>query len=181
MSKLWKCITVLSTFLWHHLTTKTLKTWNVYEGREHRATNFLFFQGSYRFFIQNSRLFPDFFQNNNLFFQTQGYQIGDQSRPLKKRRNKTFSMTCRRDWIRFDQHEKKFTSEGLVVRLSKKLKTFYHFFKTLPLFSRLFPGLENCWANFKTFSRIRDSLRTLPFLSWIRSFTIQLQQKFDFI
>ena len=54
----------------------------------------------------------------------------------------------------------------------KKLKTFYHFFKTLPLFSRLFPGLENCWANFETFSRIQDSVRTLPFLTWIRSFTI---------
>ena len=43
----------------------------------------------------------------------------------------------------------------------KKLKTFYHFFKTLALFSRLFPGLKNCWANFKIFSRIQDSVRTL--------------------
>ena len=154
MSKLWKCITLLSTFLWHYLTTKT---WNVYEGREHRA-NFLFFQGSYRFSIQNSRLFPDFFQNNNLFFQTQGYQIADRKRPLKKkRRNKAFSQTCRRDWIRFDQHEKKFTSEGLLVRLSKKRKTFYHFFKTLPLFSRLFPGLENAGQ----ISRLFQEFKTL--------------------
>ena len=30
------------------------------------------------FGIQNSRLFPDFFQNNSIFFQTQGYQIGGQ-------------------------------------------------------------------------------------------------------
>ena len=29
------------------------------------------------FWIQNSRLFPCFFLNNNFFFQTQGYQIGD--------------------------------------------------------------------------------------------------------
>ena len=58
--------------------------------------------------------------------------------------------------MRFDQHEEKFTSEGLVVRLSKNLKAFYHFFKTLPLFFRLFPGLENCCAIFKTFSRIQD-------------------------
>ena len=36
-----------------------------------------FAQGSYRFFIQNSRLFPDLFQSNNLLFQTQGYQTGD--------------------------------------------------------------------------------------------------------
>ena len=42
--------------------------------------------------IQNSRLFPDFFQNNNFFFQTHGYQIGDQKRTLKKWGNKTFSM-----------------------------------------------------------------------------------------
>ena len=46
-------------------------------------------------------------------------------------------MTCRRDRIRFDQHEKNFTSEALVEAL-KKLKTFFHFFKTLRLFSRLF-------------------------------------------
>ena len=30
------------------------------------------------FWIQNSRLFPDPFQNNSFFFQTQDYQIGDQ-------------------------------------------------------------------------------------------------------
>ena len=40
--------------------------------------------------------------------------------------------------------------------MKKKLKTFYHFFRTLSLFSRLFTGLESCWANFKTFSRIQD-------------------------
>ena len=47
------------------------------------------------FWIQNSRLFPTFFQNNKFFFQTQGYQIGDRYRYLKmqkrkKRRNKSF-------------------------------------------------------------------------------------------
>ena len=31
----------------------------------------------------------------------------------------------------------------------------------MSLFSRLFPGLENCWTNFKTFSRIQDSVRNL--------------------
>ena len=56
---------------------------------------------------------------------------------------------------------KKNTSETLVVAL-KKHKTLYHFFKALPLFSRLFPSLENGWVNFKTFSRnIQDSVRTL--------------------
>ena len=31
---------------------------------------------------------------------------------------------------------------------------------SLSPFTRLLPGLENCWANFKTFSRIQDSVRT---------------------
>ena len=58
--------------------------------------------------------------------------------------------------------KKNFTCESLVVAFKKKKKEdFYHFFKTLPLFSRLFPCLENCWANFKTFSRIQDTVRTL--------------------
>ena len=35
------------------------------------------------FWIQNSRLFQTFFQNMNLFLQTQGYQIGHQKTPLK--------------------------------------------------------------------------------------------------
>ena len=43
----------------------------------------------------------------------------------------------------------------------KKLKAFYHFFQTLSLFSRVSLGLENCWANFKIFSRIQDSVGTL--------------------
>ena len=50
--------------------------------------------------------------------------------------------------------------KAFAVALKKK-KDFLPFFQTLFLFSRLFPGLENCWANFKTFSRIQDSVRTL--------------------
>ena len=45
--------------------------------------------------------------------------------------------------------------------LKKKNEHFLPFYQTLFLFSRLFPGLENCSANFKTFSRIQDSVRTL--------------------
>ena len=124
------------------------------------------------FWIQNSRLFETFLQDDNFFFLTQGYQIGDQYSlrtdvPLpaekihtKKTQEQSFLhgvlQTQERDWIRFDQNGKHFTSKALVVALKKKinkLKTFYHF-------SRLFPGLENCWANFKT-SRIQDSVRTL--------------------
>ena len=49
-------------------------------------------------------------------------------------------------------------------------------FQTLSLFSRLFPGLENCFANFKTFSRIQDCMNlvkltvdTHTFSRWIIS------------
>ena len=35
-------------------------------------------------------LFPDFFQNNNFFFHTQDYQMGDQWRPLKNKGKKHF-------------------------------------------------------------------------------------------
>ena len=40
----------------------------------------LYFEGCTDFWIQNSRLFPDFFQNNSFIFQTHSYQIlvGDQ-------------------------------------------------------------------------------------------------------
>ena len=48
-----------------------------------------------------------------------------------------------------------------VEKENKKNPDFLPFFKTLSLFSRLFPGLENCFANFKTFSRIQDSVQTL--------------------
>ena len=34
-------------------------------------------------------------------------------------------------------------------------------FPDVSTFSRLFPGLDNCWANFKTFSIIQDSVQTL--------------------
>ena len=39
-----------------------------------------------------------------------------------------------------------------------KNSDFLLFFHTLTLFSRLFPGLKNCWENFKTFSRIQDCM-----------------------
>ena len=44
---------------------------------------------------------------------------------------------------------------------NKKSRLLQFFFNTLPELYRLFPGLENCWANFKTFSTIQDSVRTL--------------------
>ena len=48
------------------------------------------------------------------------------------------------------------TNKAHAVALQKeKLKTFYHFSRLSLFFSRLFPGLENCWANFKTFKNSR--------------------------
>ena len=58
--------------------------------------------------IQN--FFQTFFQNNNSFFQIQGYQIGDdQQRPQKMSEQIFFHDVLQnygQDWIRFDQHEK---------------------------------------------------------------------------
>ena len=42
------------------------------------------------FWIQNSRLFPDLFPNNNFFFQTSGSQIGSINRDLKMQEQKLF-------------------------------------------------------------------------------------------
>ena len=47
------------------------------------------------FCIQNSKNFPDFFQNNTIFFQTQGWQIGDQQRPWKMQDPSFFMMNCK--------------------------------------------------------------------------------------
>ena len=70
-------------------------------------------------------------------------------------------MHCKRTGeIEYDQNGKKFHLQSTCVTWKKTLKTL-SFSQPLYLFSRLFPGLENCWANFKTFSRIQDSVRTL--------------------
>ena len=121
------------------------------------------------FRIQNWRLFPGFFlQNNNFFFQTQGYLLGDQQRRMESLFHEALQ-TYGRDWIRFDQNDKKFTYKALVVAL-KKTQDFLPFFQTLSLFSRLFPGRKNCWTNFKTFSRIQDSAQTLETPFWNEEF-----------
>ena len=116
------------------------------------------------FWIQNSRFFPDFFQNNNFFFQTHSYQNKLAIETLKKEQEQSFINdalpTYRWDWIWLDQKEKTFTCKSTCCSFRKN---FLPFFQTLSLFSRLFPGLENCWTNFKTFSRIQDSVQTLSF------------------
>ena len=60
--------------------------------------------------------------------------------------------------MRFDQNEKKFTYKVLFVAL-EKTQDFLPFLQTLSPFSRLLPGLENYWENFKTFSRIQDCVK----------------------
>ena len=71
--------------------------------------------------------------------------------------------TYGRDRIRFDQNEKKKnTYRTLVVAMKKKKpQDFLPFFQILSLFSKRFPDLENCWENFKNFSAIQVSVRTL--------------------
>ena len=121
-------------------------------------TGFVILDSKFKTF---SRLF---FQNNHLFLQNQGYQIGHQKRPSKKARTKLLLWCGANIRARLNKiwpKRNKFTYEALSVALDKKRKSFYHFSHSLSLFSRLFPGLENCWANFKTFSRIQDSVRTL--------------------
>ena len=84
--------------------------------------------GFVQILIQNSRLHPDVFAKNMSLSNRWSTEN------LKKRRKKAFSMTCRRDWIRFDKHEKLVKD---MLYLSKK-EDFYHFFKTFPLFSSIF-------------------------------------------
>ena len=87
--------------------------------------------GFVQILIQNSRLHLDFSTKNMSLSNSWSTET------LKKRRKKAFSMTCRRDWIRFDKHEKKFHLWSTCCSFQKK-EDFYHFFKTLPLFSSIF-------------------------------------------
>ena len=75
--------------------------------------------------------------------------------------------------IQQDRHDVFCLQSLTAIKAVYKIKNFQlikhnarPFFKTSPLFSRLLPGIENYWANFKTFSRIQDSVWTLLIL-WI--------------
>lgn len=58
---------------------------------------------------------------------------------------------------------------------NKNPPDFLPFLQTLSPFSRLSQGLENCWANLKTFSRIQDSAaRTLNFDMAIENYHITM-------
>ena len=73
------------------------------------------------------------------------------------------------------KRKKKFTYKALVVALKKKNnnKKNSRLCTIFPEFiSKLFPGLDNCWANFKTFSKIQHSTRTL-FMNGKQSQTVR--------
>ena len=103
-------------------------------------------QGLYRFLIQNSRLFPDSRLSNRWSIET-----------LKKCRNKAFSMTCRRDLIRFDQQEKNFTCEALLFQKKKKEKKII-----FTLFPNLyFPAFFQVWKIAGQIPRLFQEFKTL--------------------
>ena len=96
------------------------------------------------FWIRNSRLFPDFFSKAIISFSRLEVIKWVINIDLQQRRNKAFfTIHCKRTVeVEWDLTKtKKHTYKALVVVL-KETSTFYHF-------SRLFPGLENCWDFFK--------------------------------
>ena len=116
--------------------------------------------GSYRSFLDSKfKTFSILFSKTVLSFPGSRSSNRWSIETLKNAGAKSFFMMCckryRRDWIRIYQNEKKKNIyKALVVALKKTSRLFYHF-------SRLFSSLENCWANFKPFSRLQDSVRTL--------------------
>ena len=92
----------------------------------------------------------DFFQNSNFFFQTRW-----STETFKNAETKRFSWCTTRVGARLNKIWPKWKA------LKKKPQDLLSFSQTLSSFSKLFPGLENCWANFKTFSRIQASVWTL--------------------
>ena len=92
--------------------------------------------------IQKSRLFPDFFPKQQFLFRDSTLSKSVIDRALKKSRNKCFF------------HDS---------NLGTKTKTNF----TLSPFTTLFPGLENCWANFK---RLFQELKTLCFSAFFIPF-----------
>ena len=110
------------------------------------------YQGSYRF------LDPKFktFSKTTYFFSRLKVIKLVINRDLTKTKEQSFYhdalQTYRRDWIRFDQHEKNFTCKTLALAFKKerKGKTFYHF-------SRLylyFPDFFQVWKIAGQISRL---------------------------
>ena len=95
---------------------------------------------------------------------------------------KAFSNTTRQTWrilppnINFEVWQ--------LLKQSTKLKTFnlksttqdfLPFFKTSPLFSRLFPGIENYWANFQEFKTLYEPCWYCEYMGISRAHTMNLK------
>ena len=137
------------------------------------------------FCIQNSKHFPDFFQNNTIFFQTQGWQIGDQQRPWKMQDPSFFMMNCKHTCtITTVQCRHKRTMKLLILWLNvlatgeteldlntgKKYSLINHLTycsfekkkkSDLYLFFQTFSKSGKLLGKLLTFSRIQDYIRTL--------------------
>ena len=97
-------------------------------------------------------------------------------------RQKACSNTTRQTWrilppnINFEVWQ--------LLKQSTKLKTFnlksttqdfLPFFKTSPLFSRLFPGIENYWANFQEFKTLYEPCWYCEYMGISRAHTMNLK------
>ena len=117
------------------------------------------------FWFQNSKVFPDCYSKTMISFSRLKIIKQVINKDLKKKpQEQSFSFhdalqTYRLDWIKFDQNDDNFTYKALAVAFKKA------FFQILSPFSRLFAGLENCWANVKTFPRLQDSVQNLCLLT----------------
>ena len=88
-------------------------------------------QASYRYLDPKFETFSRLFSKTIFLFQTQGYQIVHQYR-LQKRQEQSFFhdalQTYGRNWIRFDENEKKSIRKHLLL-LWKKTQDFLPFFQ----------------------------------------------------
>ena len=110
-------------------------------------------------FYPKFKTFSRLFLKQQFFFQTQGYKI-NVLYVIKKCTNKAFSMMCRRDWIRFDQHKKKFHFWSTCCTFKKTLD-FLPFFQDFTSIFQTFSRSGKLPGQFQEFSRIQDSVRTL--------------------
>ena len=105
--------------------------------------------------------FQTFFQNNHLFLQNQGYQIGHQKRPSKKAGTKLLSWCGANIRARLNKiwpKRNKFTYEALSVALDKKNVRVSTIFPTLYLY---FPDFFQVWKIAEQISSLFHEFKTL--------------------
>ena len=104
--------------------------------------------------------FQTFFQNNHLFLQNQGYQIGHQKRPSKKAGTKLLSWCGANIRARLNKiwpKRNKFTYKALSVALDKKNVRLFTIFPTLYLY---FPDFFQVWKIAEQISRLSQEFKT---------------------